>query len=118
MIFNAYNLASDPVTDYLTNRNGEKVKPAELSGFDLPPDGYAGFESGLQEPSPDKTKISVIINPGSERLQVLNPFPEWNGHDYEGMPLLIKEKDKSTPDHISMAGFWLRYHEHLEKISD
>jgi len=118
MIFNADDLTFNPVTDYLTNRNRDKVKLAEPYGFDLPPNGFAGFESGLQEPSPDKTKISVIINPGSERLQVLNPIPEWNGHDYEGMPLLIKEKDKSTPDHISMAGFWLRYHGHLEKISD
>ena len=114
----AGDLTFNPVTDYLTNRNGEKVKLAEPSGFDLPPDGFAAFESGLQEPSADKSKISVIINPGSERLQALNPFPEWDGHDYMDLPLLIKVKGKCTTDHISMAGFWLKYRGHLENISN
>jgi aconitate hydratase len=114
----AGDLTFNPVTDYLTNRNGEKVKLAEPSGFDLPPDGFAVFESGLQEPSADKTKISVIINPGSERLQALNPFPEWDGNDFKDLPLLIKAKGKCTTDHISMAGFWLKYRGHLENISN
>jgi len=114
----AGDLTFNPVTDYLTNRNGEKVKLAEPSGFDLPPDGFATFENGLQEPSADKSKISVIINPGSERLQALNPFPEWDGHDYMDLPLLIKVKGKCTTDHISMAGFWLKYRGHLENISN
>ena len=114
----AGDLTFNPVTDFLTNRNGEKVKLAEPSGFDLPPDGFTGFESGLQEPSGDKAKISVIINPDSERLQALDPFPAWNGNDYEGLPLLIKVKGKCTTDHISMAGFWLRYRGHLDRISD
>ena len=114
----AGDLTFNPVTDFLTNRNGEKVTLAEPSGFDLPPDGFAGFESGLQEPSMDKTKISVIINPDSERLQVLDPFPVWDGHDYIDLPLLIKVKGKCTTDHISMAGFWLRYRGHLDNISN
>ncbi|OFY82229.1 MAG: hypothetical protein A2V46_11500 [Bacteroidetes bacterium RBG_19FT_COMBO_42_7] len=66
----------------------------------------------------DKTKISVIINPDSERLQVLDPFPVWDGHDYKDLPLLIKVKGKCTTDHISMAGFWLRYRGHLDNISN
>jgi len=114
----AGDLTFNPVTDYLTNRNGEKVKLAEPSGFDFPPDGLTAFESGLQEPSHDKAKISVIINPDSERLQALDPFPAWDGNDYEGLPLLIKVKGKCTTDHISMAGFWLRYRGHLDRISD
>jgi aconitate hydratase len=114
----AGDLTFNPVTDYLTNRNGEKVKLAEPSGFDFPPDGLTGFEGGLLEPSGDKAKISVIINPDSERLQALDPFPVWNGNDYEGLPLLIKVKGKCTTDHISMAGFWLRYRGHLDRISD
>jgi aconitate hydratase len=114
----AGDLTFNPVTDFLINRKGEKVTLAEPSGFDLPPDGFADFESGLQEPSMDKTKISVIINPDSERLQVLDPFPVWDGHDYKDLPLLIKVKGKCTTDHISMAGFWLRYRGHLDNISN
>jgi aconitate hydratase len=114
----AGDLTFNPVTDSLTNRNGEKVKLAEPTGFDLPPKGFASFENGLQEPSRDKTNISVKINPDSERLQALDPFPLWDGHDYEGMPLLIKVKGKCTTDHISMAGFWLKYRGHLDNISN
>lgn len=114
----AGDLTFNPVTDFLTNRNGEKVKLAEPSGYDLPPAGFAGYESGLQERSGDKSKISVIINPDSERLQALDPFPAWDGNDFEGLPLLIKAKGKCTTDHISMAGFWLRYRGHLDRISD
>jgi aconitate hydratase len=114
----AGDLTFNPVTDSLTNRNGEKVKLAEPTGFDLPPKGFASFENGLQEHSRDKTNISVKINPDSERLQALDPFPLWDGHDYEGMPLLIKVKGKCTTDHISMAGFWLKYRGHLDNISN
>jgi aconitate hydratase len=114
----AGDLTFNPVTDFITNRNGEKVKLAEPSGFDLPPDGFSSFSGGLQEPAGDKAIISVIIDPHSERLQALDPFPVWNGNDYEGLPLLIKVKGKCTTDHISMAGFWLRYRGHLDRISD
>jgi len=114
----AGDLTFNPVTDFLTNRNGEKVKLAEPSGYDLPPAGFTGFESGLQERSGDKSKTAVIINPDSERLQALDPFPAWDGNDFEGLPLLIKAKGKCTTDHISMAGFWLRYRGHLDRISD
>ncbi len=114
----AGDLTFNPVTDFLTNRNGEQVKLAEPSGFDFPPDGLTAFESGLHKPSGDKAKISVIINPDSDRLQALDPFPAWNGKDFEGLPLLIKVKGKCTTDHISMAGFWLRFRGHLDRISD
>ena len=114
----AGDLTFNPVTDSIINRNGKKVKLAEPSGLDLPPDGFSGFSGGLQEPAGDKEKISIIINPDSARLQALDPFPVWNGNDYEGLPLLIKVKGKCTTDHISMAGFWLRYRGHLDRISD
>ena len=114
----AGDLTFNPVTDFLTNTKGEKVKLAEPAGLDIPVKGLTGFESGLQEPSGDKTQISVKIKPDSDRLQALVPFPAWNGRDYEGLPLLIKAKGKCTTDHISMAGFWLKYRGHLDNISN
>jgi aconitate hydratase len=51
-------------------------------------------------------------------LQILDPFKEWDGKDFKGLPLLIKAKGKCTTDHISMAGFWLKYRGHLENISN
>jgi aconitate hydratase len=114
----AGDLTFNPVTDYLTNRNGEKIKLAEPSGFDLPPNGFADVENGFQKLSHDKNTVSVKIEPGSERIQVLEPFPAWDGKDFTGLPLLIKAKGKCTTDHISMAGFWLKYRGHLDNISN
>jgi aconitate hydratase len=114
----AGDLTFNPLKDSLKNRNGENVRLAEPSGFDLPPNGFINVENGFQKPSKDKSGLSVKIDPASERLQVLAPFPAWDGKDLTGLPLLIKVKGKCTTDHISMAGFWLKYRGHLENISN
>ncbi|MEY4529272.1 MAG: Aconitate hydratase, partial [Nitrospirota bacterium] len=62
--------------------------------------------------------LTVDIPPTSERLQLLQPFPRWDGKDFEKLPLLIKTKGKTTTDHISPAGPWLKFRGHLDKISD
>ena len=54
----------------------------------------------------------------SERLQLLGPFVAWDGKDYVDLPVLVKTKGKTTTDHISPAGPWLRFRGHLDKISD
>jgi aconitate hydratase len=114
----AGDLTFNPVTDSLININGEEVRLAEPAGFDLPPDGFMNIATGLQKPSGNRDKVKIKIDPASERLQALEPFPAWDGSDLTGLPLLIKVKGKCTTDHISMAGFWLRYRGHLDKISD
>ncbi|MCU0377275.1 MAG: aconitate hydratase [Bacteroidales bacterium] len=114
----AGDLTFNPVTDYLTNSRGEKVKLAEPSGFDLPPEGFINIEEGFQKRSEDKSRVSVRIDPASERLQSLTPFPAWDGMDFTGLHLLIRAKGKCTTDHISMAGFWLKYRGHLDNISN
>jgi len=60
----------------------------------------------------------VKVAPGSDRLQLLEPFPAWDGRDFEALPLLLKARGKCTTDHISPAGPWLRFRGHLERISD
>lgn len=60
----------------------------------------------------------VEIDPKSERLQLLEPWPAWDGHDFLDMPVLVKAKGKTTTDAISPAGPWLRYRGHLDKFSD
>ena len=114
----AGDLTFNPLTDFLTNSKGEKVKLAEPSGFDLPPGGFISVENGFQKPSGDKSAVAVKIDPASERLQTLALFPEWDGKDLTGLPLLIKARGKCTTDHISMAGFWLKYRGHLDNISN
>jgi aconitate hydratase len=114
----AGDLTFNPLTDTLINNHGQEVKLKEPSGSDLPPGGFDSNYDGIQKPSKDKASVDVKINPGSDRLQVLEPFSGWDGNDFPGLHLLMKSKGKCTTDHISMAGHWLNYRGHLEKISD
>ncbi len=107
----------NPMTDTLTNDKGEQVKLSEPKGYELPPKGFAVDDPGYQAPAEDGSKVEVVVDPKSERLQLLEPFPAWDGKDFEGLYLLIKAKGKCTTDHISMAGPWLKYRGHLENIS-
>ena len=69
-------------------------------------------------PPADGSSVTVSVSPTSERLQVMEPWPAWDGRDFIDMPVLLKTKGKTTTDHISPAGVWLRYRGHLDKFSD
>ncbi|MEZ4917188.1 MAG: aconitate hydratase [Chitinophagales bacterium] len=108
----------NPITDTLVNRDGEKVKLDEPTGFELPPKGFAVDDNGYQAPAEDGSGVNVVVKPDSQRLQLLTPFAPWEGTDLKGMKLLIKAFGKCTTDHISMAGPWLKYRGHLDNISN
>jgi aconitate hydratase len=114
----AGDLTFNPLTDYLTNDKGEKVKLDEPKGIELPMKGFAVEDAGYQEPAKDGSSVKVIVSPTSDRLQLLDPFASWEGVDLRGLKLLIKAKGKCTTDHISMAGPWLKYRGHLDNISN
>ncbi len=114
----AGDLTFNPLKDTLVNDKGEKVKLAEPKGYEMPPRGYEVKDAGYLAPSPDGASVEVSIDPKSNRLQKLEPFPAWDGKDFTNLPLLIKVKGKCTTDHISMAGPWLRFRGHLDNISD
>jgi len=114
----AGKITYNPMKDSLVNAKGEEVKLNVPSSEALPAGGFKPNRGGYIPPAADGSKIQIIIKENSERLQVLKPFAPWNGKEFEKMPLLIKVKGKCTTDHISMAGQWLRYRGHLDKISD
>lgn len=114
----AGDLTFNPVTDTLTNENGEAVRLDEPVGVEFPPQGFAVGDAGYIAPAEDGRLVAVSINPESKRLQKLEPFSAWNGKNPAGMKLLIKAKGKCTTDHISMAGPWLRFRGHLDSISN
>ncbi|MEW6469620.1 MAG: aconitate hydratase [Bacteroidota bacterium] len=114
----AGDLTFNPITDELVNEEGKKVKLDPPSGDELPRKGFDVKDAGYQEPAQDGTFVQVQVKPSSERLQLLDPFPAWEGTDLIGLRLLIKAKGKCTTDHISMAGPWLKYRGHLDNISN
>jgi aconitate hydratase len=112
------DLGFNPVTDTLTNKNGEQVKLDPPTGDELPTKGFDVEDPGYQAPAEDGSSVVVDVAPTSDRLQLLEPFAAWEGTDLKGLKLLIKAKGKCTTDHISMAGPWLKYRGHLDNISN
>ena len=111
------DLTFNPLTDTLINEDGKEVKLQEPQGIELPSKGFDVEDPGYQAPAIDGTSVVVTVNSESQRLQLLEPFREWNGENLKGLKVLIKAKGKCTTDHISMAGPWLKYRGHLENIS-
>ncbi len=114
----AGDLTFNPLTDTLTNEKGEQVKLDAPNGDELPVKGFAVEDAGYQAPAADGSTVQVKVDPASKRLQLLDPFPAWEGTDLKGLKLLIKAKGKCTTDHISMAGPWLKFRGHLDNISN
>ncbi len=113
----AGDLCFNPLKDKILNAEGKYVKLDEPAGLELPVKGYDVKELGYRAPDPD-ANVEVIVNPSSQRLQLLEPFSIPENKDVLSMSLLVKVKGKCTTDHISMAGPWLKFRGHLENISD
>ncbi|HDR90582.1 MAG TPA: aconitate hydratase, partial [Bacteroidetes bacterium] len=114
----AGDLTFNPLTDTLVNQEGKKIKLKEPEGIEMPVKGFAVDDNGYVSPADDGSGVEIKIHPNSERLQLLAPFPAWEGTDLHDLRLLIKAMGKCTTDHISMAGPWLRYRGHLDRISN
>ncbi len=108
----------NPITDTLTNQDGEQVTLDLPKGLELPPNGFQVEDNGYINPVKDGSKVEVVVKEDSKRLQLLSPFEPWDGNNITEMKLLIKVKGKCTTDHISMAGPWLRFRGHLDNISN
>ncbi len=114
----AGNLSFDPIHGVLKTSDGKELRFQPPRGEELPTQGFARGEEGYVSPAENGDKLTVDIPSNSERLQLLQPFPRWDGQDFIKLPILIKTKGKTTTDHISPAGPWLKYRGHLDKISD
>jgi aconitate hydratase len=114
----AGTLEFNPLVDELTDSNGKKFKLKEPVGQGLPSNGYDPGQDTYQHPPEDRSSVNVAVSPTSDRLQLLEPFNAWDGKDATDLPILIKTQGKTTTDHISMAGPWLKYRGHLDNISN
>lgn len=114
----AGTLAFDPLKDEIV-QGGKRLKlQAPSKADDLPSNGFVRAFGGYQAPAEDGSTVEVKVSPTSERLQLLAAFSKPVASEYEEMPLLIKTSGKTTTDHISPAGPWLRFRGHLDRISD
>ena len=107
----------DPRSDAI-EQDGASFKFQPPAGDELPANGFDPGVSGYEAPPENGASVQVVVDPASERLQRLQPFPAWHGADYAELPLLVKTRGKTTTDHISPAGPWLKYRGHLDNISD
>lgn len=114
----AGTLNFNPLTDSLKDKNGNEFKLSAPTGDGLPANGYDPGQDTFQAPPEDRATVSVAVSPESDRLQILAGFQAWDGQDATDLPILIKTKGKTTTDHISMAGPWLKYRGHLDNISN
>jgi len=114
----AGKLSFNPMTDAITTDDGKPFYFEAPKGAELPPKGFLVDEAGYQAPTQNPETVQVKVSENSDRLQVLSPFPAWEGKDLTGLKLLIKVQGKCTTDHISMAGPWLKYRGHLDNISN
>lgn len=112
-------LSFNPLIDELTANDGTKFKliPPKVAP-EIPSNGFVYNQDVYLPPTKESQNVDVLIDPNSSRLQKLEPFPQWDGNDFEKLPILVKIKGKCTTDHISPAGPWLMYRGHLDKISD
>ena len=115
----AGKLSFNPLTDTLTGSDGQpfRLNPPKPAP-EVPPKNFDRGHVDYITPPADGSRIEIKISPTSERLQVMNPWPAWDGKDYLDMPVLLKTKGKTTTDHISPAGYWLRFRGHLGKFSE
>jgi aconitate hydratase len=115
----AGKLSFNPLSDSLIGADGKPftLKPPKPAP-EVPANHFEPGRTVYVAPPADGSTITLKVDQRSERLQVMVPWPAWDGQDFRDMPVLMKTKGKTTTDHISPAGPWLRYRGHLDKFSD
>ena len=115
----AGTLSFNPLTDTLKDSEGNEFmfEPPKTAP-EVPAQNFASGASVYEPPPADGSDIELAVDPNSERIQLMKPWPAWEGNDFTEMPVLMKTEGKTTTDHISPAGPWLRYRGHLDKFSD
>ena len=115
----AGSLSFNPITDELQAEDGSSFKlnpPAQAP--EVPSENFEGGRQQFFAPPEDGSKITVEVDPNSNRIQILKPWDAWDGEDISGAVVLLKAQGKCTTDHISPAGVWLSLRGHLDKFSD
>jgi aconitate hydratase len=108
----------NPETDPLTGSDGVKFRLNAPAAPPLPENGLSAIKGNFVPPPDDAGTVEIILDPKSERIEVLKPFDRWDGRDFMELPVIVKTKGKTTTDHISPGGKWLKYRGHISHISE
>ena len=110
-------LSFNPSKDKLKLNNGESFTFESPIGSELPEMGFEKIGSDDFLKAELRPDTQIVIKPGSDRLQALEPFAKWDKKEMKDLKVLLKAEGKCTTDHVSPAGPWLKYRGHLENIS-
>lgn len=96
------------LTSYLPSFEilGKKFKLNPPHGESLPKSGY---DHGVDTYQPPTNSGQVVVDPKSERLQLLEPFARWDGEDLEDLTILIKVSSISVIPLSFSKGIFLSY---------
>ncbi len=115
----AGRLSFNPLADPLVGADGVPFRLAPPAPApEVPARPFERGRSTYVAPPADGRHVVLLVDPRSERLQLLEPWPAWDGLDLVDLPVLMKTRGKTTTDDISPAGPWLRYRGHLDRFSD
>ncbi len=114
----AGSITFNPLTDELEAADGSRFKLTPPTAPELPAAGFASADEGFIAPPDERSAVAVEVDPKSDRLALLERFEPWDGKDLTELVVLLKAKGKTTTDHISPAGPWLRFRGHLDNISN
>ena len=115
----AGRLSFNPLTDTVTDSQGNEVKlQPPKPAPDVPERGFDPGDSNFIAPPEDGSNIEVVVDPNSQRIEIMEPWDPWDGNDVLEAPVAMKVQGKCTTDHISPAGPWLSLRGHLSKFSE
>ena len=112
------DLGFDPVNQTLKGADGKEFKFEPPQGEELPAKGFAKGEEGFVAPAENGEGLPSKFRRPVSGCSCCSRSRAGMVKDFEKLPLLIKTKGKTTTDHISPAGPWLKFRGHLDKISD
>ncbi len=113
----AGNTGFNPETDTLEGADGMEFRFSAPQSPPFSEEGLSSFRGKFIPPAEDSVEIEVKIEPQSERIELLPVFERWDGKDFLELPILVKTRGKTTTDHISPGGKWLKYRGHITHIS-
>lgn len=93
----AGRLDFNPATDVLTTDDGEEIRLDEPVGITLPEAGFDPGEDTFTAPPADRSGVEVKVSDTSDRLQLLEAFPAWDGQDYLQLPCSSRRTASAPP---------------------